>query len=568
MADQLKSFQDQIRNYQKEKLEELRRCKKIVFERPIDTSGKKTGHPARSTTKGLEPYTGLWDEPQAAHLLKRTLFGVKQSELSHFTSIPLNEAVNEILDQEEAIAPPVNNYNELIESPDPDVPAGGTWTTAPYNLDIEYARLISLKGWIINNMMTQKASIHHKLTLFWHNLLPTQFIDLFIAKMSYQYYNMLHTHALGNYKTIIRELTTNPAMLFFLNGIYNVKEAPDENYARELQELFTLGKGPGSNYTEGDVYEAARVLTGWTVDWQTVENEGEPQYVFNQYGHDTDDKQFSAFYNNRVISGRSGQDGKNETGELLEMIFENEETARYICRRIYNFFVYHEVDDNAELNVIRPMAEIFRTNNYEIKPVLKALLKSAHFYESANLGAYIKSPLDHVLSLLRVFDIAFPADYTAQYQFGENVYWQLAILGQEIGDPPSVAGWQAYHQQPTFDKIWINTDTATKRAQLQDYLVYHLVDLPAFISKLQNPGNVYDLINDCSGLFLGIEINEEVVNALKDTLLSGQQSEAYWTYAWDNYINEPENDEYRSTVENRLKAMFQQFLQLSEFQLM
>jgi len=155
--------------------------------------------------------------------------------------------------------------------------------------------------------------------------------------------------------------------------------------------------------------------------------------------------------------------------------------------------------------------------------------------------------------------------------------WVMADMGMELGDRPSVAGWQAYYQTPSFDRLWINTDTVTKRAIRQDSLVYwgHWVseglqipaDLPAFIATLNAPEDPNLLLEELSTLLLGIPISQEVIDGMKTILLSGQTEDYYWTIAWEDYASNPTNEEFRSIVESRLKAMMSPFLQLSEYQL-
>ena len=548
----------------KEKIALHRRIEPVLFE---TTQGNPDTTPVeeRVTSTGLNEYNGVWSEKQVGHLLKRTLFGPKRAEIEQFMAMSPSDAVDAIISPSEFPGPPVNDYFSQIE--DPDIPAGETWVEAPYGEDLEGYRIVSLKGWIIKNMVTQEPSIHQKLVLFWHNILPTQFWELGLSKLSYKYYKMLYDNAFGNYKTIIVELTRDPAMLFFLNGAFNIKDAPDENYARELQELFTIGKGPDAAFSESDVREAAKILTGWTIIWDSVVNAGPPQSIFVDYYHDTGDKQFSSFYGERVIEGRSGLTGSEEMEELVDMIFDNTETARYICRRIYNFFVYHTIDENTEQNVIIPLADIFRDSNYEILPVLRALFKSEHFYDQLNIGAYIKNPADHLLGIMRTMELSLPEDPTDGLYFYNSVYWSMANKGMEIGDPPSVAGWQAYYQQPSFDKLWINTDTITKRARTQDNLLNVYLHLPAFAATLSNPGDPNELIKESAMLLHGIDLNDDVVAGLKDSLLTGQQEDYYWTTAWLQYIDDPENEEYRVTVSTRLRSMFRSFMQLSEFHL-
>jgi len=525
-----------------------------------------TSSPKRSTSSGLEPYTGEWGDKEAAHLLKRCLFSVRKEDVTQLLSMSMNDAVDLLTTPKPNETLPVNDYSHY--DTDPYVAPGETWVDAPHGEIAEFLRVYSLKNWILEGQINSGLSLHQKMVLFWHNLIPTQFFLLEIANLSYRYYKILDDNAFGNFRDIIKQVTIDPAMLIYLNGYYNIKEAPDENYARELQELFTLGKGEGSQYTEQDVYEAARVLTGWTIDIDSIFNENPAVQLFEDLNHDEGDKVFSSFYGNKVIRGRTGQAGAEETDELIDMILETNEAALYICRRLYSFFVYHEIDDNTEANVIAPMAELFRNGNYEILPVVQALFKSEHFYDVANMGAYVKNPLEHTIGLWKTFEVPFSATLTEKFDQLLEIYFLTSDTGLAVGDPPSVSGWQAYYQQPSFDKIWINSDTLIKRTRIQDYYVFAFFDIPAFVEALENPSDPNALIIESNRLLQGITLEQNVIDDLKSNLLAGQQTDDYWTTAWTLYQQEPENEEYRSTVENRLKLLFQQFLQLSEFQLM
>ena len=519
-----------------------------------------------ATSSGLEPYAGEWGPLQAAHLLKRCSFGIKESEVQQLLSLGMNNAVDLLTAPNPNQVLPVNDYYEYEE--DPHAAPGETWVNKPHGEEAEFLRVISLKNWILQSYLKSSLSIHEKMVFFWHNLIPTQFFQIEFANLSYAYYKILDNNALGNFRDIIKQITVDPSMLHYLNGAYNVKEAPDENYARELQELFTVGKGPNSNYTEQDVFEAARILTGWAIDVEAAFFDGEAVSYFEDVHHDEGDKTFSSFYGNKVITGRSGQAGMEETDELIQMILDTNEAALYICRRLYNFFVYHAIDENVETNIIEPLAEIFRSNDYDILPVVQALLKSEHFYDVANVGAYVKNPLDHTLAMMRAFDIPLQENPTERFDFLYQIYYFMHEIGLGIGDPPSVSGWQAYYQQPNYDKIWINADTLINRVQVQDYFVFVLMDLPQFVSNFSDPGDPNQLITDCNFLFQGITLDENVRNNLKANLLAGQQTDDYWTNAWIRYQNNPEDEGYRSAVEIRLRLLFRQFLQLAEFQLM
>jgi uncharacterized protein (DUF1800 family) len=156
------------------------------------------------------------------------------------------------------------------------------------------------------------------------------------------------------------------------------------------------------------------------------------------------------------------------------MIFANNEVAHYICRRLYNFFVFGEIDEATEANVIVPLAEIFRSNNYEILPVLEVLFKSEHFYDEANRGAMLKNPVDHLLGAWRSLEMKY--DHPSEiYMVGRthiSMQWAMSGMGMELADPPSVAGWPAYYQAPQFDRSWITTDTITSRALWIDSMLF------------------------------------------------------------------------------------------------
>lgn len=555
---------------------------------PLNT----TPIPARAVVQAdLEPYTGPWDDQHITHLLKRSLFGVTKNELSAFRGLTMTEAVDQLLIQGIPPQPPVNDYDNTGDGiDDPEIPFGSTWILAGYLNEYEGHRISSLKAWLVHNVINQQATLEEKMMLFWHNLLPTESWGVFFAKLSYRYFEMLRRNAFGNFKTLIRELTLDPSMLLYLNGTFNNKDAPDENYGRELQELFCIGKGPDVQFTEEDVQAAARVLTGWVVDWSKWEASGDMGSLFHPPDHETSDKQFSAFYGNRLITGRVGTAGSEELDELLDMLFDNAEAALYICRRLYTFFVYHEIDATTEQQVIVPLAQLFRESGYEIRPVLEILLKSAHFHDQANHGAMIKNPVDHILGLWRSLSMEQrfathlenlsmdPTDLNLRFKKNLSIVWNMANLGLELGDPPSVSGWPAYYQAPSFDKYWLTTDTITSRAISSDSLVYWgfwimegvqvPADLIAFLDTLDNPDDADLMLKECSLLFHGIMATDEVISNLKKILLSGQQTENYWRVAWNTMKNNPGNEEYRLVVENRLKSTFQALLQMGEAQLM
>ena len=363
-------------------------------------------------------------------------------------------------------------------------------------------------------------------------------------------------------------------MLVYLNGQVNTASAPDENYGRELQELFCCGKGPDSQYTESDVKMAAKVLTGWRNDSTKFTS------YFTASRHDTTTKQFSAFYQNKTIAGRTGATaGDQEVNDLMDMIFSTNEVAKYVCRRIYRWFVYYEIDAAIEANVITPLAAIFRNSNYELKPVLNALLSSEHFFDPAIMGCQIKSPVDMVVGMCRELNVQFPpaTDYASNYGLWNYLVNSVANMQQNIGDPPDVSGWKAYYQAPQFYEIWINSDTYPKRVQFTDTMcvsgyTYNskkiIVDGIAYAQTLSNPGDPNILLNDVLKYLFRIDLSAaSKAQIKKDILLGGQVTDGYWTDIWNTYISTPTNTANATLVKNRLRDLLKYCMDLSEFQL-
>lgn len=522
------------------------------------------------TNSGIATYTGTWDKAAVIHLLRRVHFGVKKTDVDYFLNKTMSQAIDEILTIDHtAPAPPINNYND--NNPDPNIAAGQTWVN-DYNGTLNGVRMGSFKMWWTGQIINHDRTIREKLVLFWHNHFATQAEVYNWANFGYQYNKLLRDNCDKNFKTFTKNITLDPAMLIFLNGERNTNTAPDENYSRELQELFTLGKGPDSKYTESDVIAGAKVLTGWRI------NKTNGEVYFQENRHDTTDKTFSSFYNNTIISGKSGASGADEVDDLLNMIFAQQEVAKHIVRKLYRWFVYYEIDETTEANVIVPLADIFRSNNYEIKPVLNALFKSEHFFDPINRAALLKNPIDFMHGMVRTFDITFPpaSDYVNQYRAWYYITYYAAIQQQELGDPPSVAGWPAYYQIPQFHELWINSDTLPKRNIISDVLVSRgitvdthkvVIDHVAFAKLFDNPNNVNLLIDDVLQLTHTLEVEQAQKDYMKTILLSGQLNDSYWTDAWNDYVANPNDDAKKNILAVRLAALFKYIMNLGEFQL-
>ena len=531
-------------------------------------------------TTGLEPYSGPWTANEVAHLLKRTLFGATRADIEHFLSMSPAQAVNALLSIDPTpLAPPLKDYdNKDIAADDPDlnITIGQTWVDT-YTQDgtANGRRTDSLRAWWIGNMIDQDRTVREKMTLFWQNHFVTSAGDVNNARFSYLYNSLLRAHAVGNFKALTRAITLSPAMLNYLNGRYNSAGAPDENFARELQELFTLGKENQPNYAEADVKTAARVLTGWRV------NDADNSVHFDPRAHDDKNKTFSSFYSGTTITGSGdAAAGDRELDALLDMIFaKNVEVSRFIVTKLYRWFVYYQIDDPTRVNVIEPLAKMLRDGGWEVKPVLSALFNSAHFFDVANQGCCIKSPMDFMIGFCRETGIKFPpvSDTATRYQFMKLIAWFGYLLQQFPCDPPDVSGWKAYYQAPNFHEIWITSDTYPKRNQFADLLLifghtingFELKVNPlSFAAGMSNPSDPNQLLNDVLTVLYRVPLSAATRERIKhDILLSGQANDYYWTNAWNAYIANPADNMAAMAVNDRIRGLMQYLMNLAEYQL-
>jgi uncharacterized protein (DUF1800 family) len=421
-------------------------------------------------------------------------------------------------------------------------------------------------------MINQNTSLYEKMVYFWHNHFAIEYDVVADARKSYNHYMLLRAHALGNFKALVREMTTDAAMLVYLNGYLNVNYAPDENYARELQELFTVSKDYLPHYTEGDVQQAARVLTGWRINNSTLLSYFDPSL------HNTGNKQFSSYYNNATIVGQSGQNGALETDQLVNMVFSKFETAKYICQKLYRFFVYYEIDAAVETNVIVPLANLLVTNNFEMRPVLAALFKSQHFYDMLSQGCFIKTPLDFVVGTFRTFGINIPNTLTTNehYSIWRAVHNYSGYMNLTIGQPPNVAGWPAFYQTPQYHELWINSTTLPRRQSFTDMMVNSgftagtsaqiRINYLAFTASFPNANDPDLLLDFYVKMLLGLPLSVAHLNSLKSILLSGQTNNNFWTIAWDNYVANP-NIPNTNIVSARIRNVMLELTRLAEHHL-
>ena len=530
---------------------------------------------------GLEAYAGDFGWWEARHLLSRALFGAKHGEISQAVTDGLDATLDRLFADWEEPSPPINHSSDR----DISVPKGEVWVEKRQNnedgVNNTPYRRASVKYWNIGLMVDQEVSLREKMVLFWHNHIATELVLSGDPRGSYELTRLFRKYALGNFKTLVEEVTVNAAMLVYLNGIDNKVGAPNENYGRELLELFTIGKGPQigegnyTNYTEDDVIEASKVLTGWRLNLNGRQD-GSLAGLYKSGRHDKSTKTFSEAFDNATIENAEEEEYKL----LISMIFGKRETARYICRKLYRWFVYYVIDEAAEENVIEPMADMLINNSFEVKPVIRALLSSAHFFDADNQGCMIKSPMDYVLSMVRSSEASMPDldDYRNQYSYWNFLYGQAKAFQQDFLTPPSVAGWPAYYQEPAFYQLWVNSATLPNR-QFYINIVSQSggkkirgnrnleIDVFKFMDYVSDPGNPNLVVREIAQILLPQAIPNSQKNNLKDILIPGLP-DFEWTEEYLLYISDPSNEEIKMAVESKLRDLVQAILSLPEFHLM
>ena len=525
-------------------------------------------------TNTLNPYTGPWGYEQAAHLLRRTTFGPTYAQIKEAVDQGMAMTLYTLFDNTPMPPDPVNFYFQN----DPNVAIGETWLNAPYSqeINLQQYRFRSIYGWTMDILINEGMSIREQMTLFWHNHFAVSNVN--DPKFMHKHITLLRENATGNFRDLVKAVTIDPAMLRFLNGRQNTANAPNENYARELLELFTIGKGPQTgpgdytNYTEDDIREIAKVLTGWRDRGYLTNNPDlAVQSVFINNLHDNSTKQLSHRFDNITIENA----GPEEYSHLIDIIFERDEVAKYICRKLYRWFVYYEISDEIEANIIEPMAQIMIDNDYEIQAALEALLSSEHFFNFLNVGPMIKNPLVFIMNTLRQFEVAFPTQLFQNYNMKFRLYQATALLQMQYYFPPSVAGWKAYYQEPLYYRTWINSTTLQYRFGYTDVLTTVgyvfggqrlVIDVLNFITTIDNPYDPNQVVLEFAKILFPQSITDGQVNALKEILIPGLP-DFEWTVEYGEYAADPENSDLALSIEVKLRNLLRTMLTMPEFYL-
>lgn len=368
-----------------------------------------------------------WTADKAAHLLRRAAFGGTPTEVERFVELGLDAAVDYLVDYHKTpfeIAPP----------PFPDEVGDRIDRERLRRMTEEQRRAIlrerrrqnrvageELRLWWFDRMASTPRPLEERMTLFWHGLLTSGMREVRRADFMRDQNELLRRFAVGNYRELIKAIGRDRAMLVYLDGARNRKEQPNENYARELMELFTLGEG---RYSERDIKEAARAFTGWGYD--------DDGFVFRERMHDNGAKQFL------------GRKGRFDGDDIVDIILDQPEASRHLARKLLIAFVRPD----PEPGLVNALSREIRRNKWELVPVLKTLFTSQAFYHDEARASLVKSPIELIVGAARALGVKIVAVRRAERA--------AAALGQELLQPPNVKGWDG-------GAAWINTATLYNR---------------------------------------------------------------------------------------------------------
>ena len=548
---------------------------------------------------GLAEYSGPWQQAQAAHLLRRTVFGPSRDEIAQATSEGLAATLDRLFATPTLPSPPLNHWADY----DPNVPIGATWVEAPHveGQDVGKYRWSSLRGWYIQHLIDSPCTIMEKLAMFWVNHFGMS--DVGEHRAQYQYIQLFREYGAGSFQEMIERITVHPAMLRFLNGEYSNKWDPNENYGRELLELFTIQKGPQinpgdySNYTEEDIRVAARVLTGyrnrgmWSREDTPVESYFDADWHHEGVDPSTGEvvgKQLSYHFDNAVIENN----GADEYKDLISVIFSKPETARAMCRELYRYFVYYEITPRVESDVIAPLAQFMIDNDFSMELTLRKLFSSEHFYDMVVRGPIIKNPYEYALSILRPLggfghlNLSLVNGYDrlqTTYNIGYSVFYWLNNMNMDVFYPPTVAGWKAYYQVPTYYRNWIGSATLQQRRKLVNVICSQGIwtqtedgdfdprplDWLSWVDGLGDAAfDVNEVVQAAVDTFLPRPLDDEGLqfDALK-AILTREVNDSEWTLQYSSYIESPDNPDVVNPLVRTIKDFFRAIFSMAEFHL-
>ena len=523
----------------------------------------------------LAPYTGDWNTSTAAHLLRRTTMGPRLDEINEFARLSTPQAVDRILEKLPAPPPPVMHRSEG----ETVIRIGETWVNAGRPKRGGNWRGQSLKGWLFEWLGTSEMNIQAQMMLFWINYFG--FTGTPDVRMDYKRIKYFQANGTGSFKKMIEMITVDPGMLHHLNGKENSERHPNENYAREFLELYSIQKGDliapddYGTYTEQDVIEVARIFTGWRLR-PFLNN---PAVVpiesrFDPERHDTGEKILSYHFDNAVINNH----GKDEYKVLIDVVFQQRQTARSFCRELYRYFVFSDLSDQVESTVIEPMTDLLINSNFEIKPVLKVLFNSRHFYDINLRGAIIKHPIDFELSILRPLKSLQHVEWPSlqrRYEAYSLQSVQAELLGMHFLRMPTVAGLSAYHQEPVYYRAWISPSALQLRQKNMENTtsrgystrgVSHRLDWKAFLKELSDASDPDKLVEDSATIFHCFPLNDQQKATLLNKLMPNGLDASEWANLYQEF-QETDLPHVIRSFEERVIAFYRGLFGMLEFQL-
>jgi uncharacterized protein (DUF1800 family) len=370
------------------------------------------------------------DSADAAHLLRRTEFVAKPARVAELSALASIDAA-------------VDNVLDIAQNGNPQVPGEFTY----HDENNGWEQYVGAVNWWLDAMRTRPRPLQEKMAFFWHGHFTSSWWDGVGRADHMMHQNQLYrSQALGNFHTLTQAMAIEPAMLVYLNNADNRKGSPNQNFARELMELFTLGVG---NYTEDDVEAAARAWTGHNADWPQY------QYQFFPNRHDTGNKTFFG-----VTKNWDGPDIINEI--LRDNPGKRQVAARYIANKLWSFFAY----PGGPAAVVDSLAATFVASNLDVRALMRALLTQPEFYSATAKQGLVRTPVDWFVAL---------SFYTGLTPDALGVSWQGERMGQSLFNPPNVAGWKA-------NSAWLNTSAISGRAQMARHVTWKLRDKDGFAS--------------------------------------------------------------------------------------
>ena len=457
-----------------------------------------------STLKEYVPSTDMpWNESRVKHFYSRLGYGANKADIIGALNQSPLELVHSALD---------NAHNKPVQNK----PIWADWNPDQFNEqdDTEHYQIYNrfTTDWI--NYSIQDP-IREKILFFWSNVLVVQWGEHYYTPYLYQYHNLLQRNAMGNFRTMIREIGLDKGMLIYLSGVYNHKWDPNENYARELYELFTLGLDNG--YTQQDIRETARAFTGYNdfdYDNMTIQ--------YNPETHDNDEK---------TIFGETANFDYNG---VIDLLFEKKGMliAQHTCKKIYAHFVNAEVNND----IINELAQILVDNDFELLPVYKKLFASEHFFDAHEFNTHIKSHTEYFSAFLKQFDLQL------DYDSGPSFIWFCSSLGQTYFEPVDVAGWKE-------NKTWIDSGSLLVRWLYTGWFLSDIIwnqqdQAIAYLKELTNDSNdVEYVVRTLADQYLvqGLASQSDYDNlliAFKADLPDNYYAEGLWNLDWDpNFIS-------------------------------